>query len=191
MGLSEGAVKNLLIIKKYGGTPILNLLLEHKRFPALITQMKAYFHDEIAQGVLGINKMFELATASLDDLRKEQPDKSADILEGVRFINAEKNGLQDMDIEKIKNTFVAILRDIKKGLDGGELQDADTPADMMQLLQAQLQENMPETPSAESIAAELTQAIGQMIPLDGEITDLFNQLAKGVMEKMTEDTQKP
>lgn len=68
LGLSEGAVKSLLILQNSGVTSILNRLLEHKRFPALIAQMKAYFHDEVAMGVLGVNKMFELATTSLEEL---------------------------------------------------------------------------------------------------------------------------
>ena len=98
LGLSEGAVKNLLIIKNSGATSVLNRLLGHKRFPTLVTQIKAYFHDERAMGIIGVNEMFELATASLEDMRKTQPEKSADIRSGQRLINAEKSSPHETDI---------------------------------------------------------------------------------------------
>ena len=91
LGLSEGAVKNMLLFKSNGTTPILNRLLEHKYVPLLMSQIKSYFHDEIALGVMGRNELFDIATASLGDLRKENPEKSADIRDGIRFINSEKN----------------------------------------------------------------------------------------------------
>lgn len=71
LGLSENFVRNLLRIEKIGASPILNLLLAHKRFPSLVLQMKAYFYDETAMGVLGIQNMFDIATASPENLREK------------------------------------------------------------------------------------------------------------------------
>lgn len=117
LGLSEGAVKSLLLIKNSKATPILNLLLEQKSFPALVHQIKSYFYDELVMGIMGRNEILEMTTTSLSELRQAEPEKSTEIREGIRFINSEKIGKHELDIEKIKNTFMAILRDIKKGIE--------------------------------------------------------------------------
>ena len=121
LGLSEGAVKMLLSLKNSGTIPIFNRFWEHKRFVTLVYQIKSYFYDEMAMGVMERNELFSIATTELGNSSKEQPEKSAEIREGVRF-NAEKFGKHEIDIERIKNTFLAILRDIKAEIDGnGEL----------------------------------------------------------------------
>ncbi len=112
LGLSEGAVKNLAVIR--AGMPVLNRILAHKSLPTLIIQIKSYFHDETAMGVMGRNALFDMALSMMDSHRKENPKDSAEILDNMRFANAEKIGKYEIDIEKIKNTFMAILRDIKK-----------------------------------------------------------------------------
>ena len=79
-------------------------------------------------------------------MRKEQPEKIADIREGIRFINAEKIGRQEIDIEKIKNTFMAILRDIMKEIDSGDGLVGDTaPLDVLRQMQEQLSQCMDVT----------------------------------------------
>lgn len=191
LGLSEGTVKNMLILKNIGATPMLNRLLEHKRFPSLILQIKAYFHDEVAMGVLGVNKMFELATASLEDLRKEQPEKSADIRQGIRFINAEKSSPHEADIEKIKNTFVAILRDIKKEIDAGEPVGDTAPLDILQQLQTQLSDSMSTAVTNEQAAAVMTQQLEQMGVFDEETAEMFKKVAQSAMEKISGNNEIP
>ena len=169
LGLSEDAVKNLLMLKSNGTTPILNRLLEHKHFPILISQIKAYFYDETALGVMGRNELFDIATASLDDLRKEHPEKSADIRDGIRFINSEKFGKHEIDIEKIKNTFMTILRDIKKKINSdSEIVESTITSDVFQQLQSQLQDGEQVPPTAEQVANAVTQAFGQTGALDDE-----------------------
>lgn len=188
LGLSESAVKNLLIIKSYGATPILNRLLGHKRFPTLITQIKAYFYDEVAMGIIGVNEMFGLATASLEDLRKEQPAKSADIRGGQRLLNAEKSSPHEADIEKIKNTFMAILRDIKKEIDSGDEPVGDTTSlDMLRQMQAELQDSMSEAVTEEEAASVLTQQLAQTGVFDDETMGMFKTIAQSAFERLSEN----
>ena len=190
LGLSEGAVKNLLIIKSYGATPILNRLLGHKRFPALITQIKAYFYDEVAMGIIGVNEVFGLATAFLEDLRKEQPEKSADIRSGQRLINAQKSNPHEADIEKIKNTFMAILRDIKKEIDSGGEPVGDTASlDMLRQMQAELQDSMSEAVTEEDAASILTQQLAQTGVFDDETMGMLKTIAQTAFERMSEEAR--
>lgn len=185
LGLSEGAVKNLLILKTGGAAPILNRLLEHKRFPTFIYQIKSYFYDEMAMGVMGRNEFFDMATASLEDLRQEQPKKSADISEGIRFINAEKIGRHEIDIEKIKNTFMSILRDIKNEIDDGEPVSDTVPLGILQQLKTQLSDSISATITNEQAAAVITQQLEQMGIFDEESADIFKKVAQAAMEKIS------
>lgn len=191
LGLLEGAVKSLLIIKNIGATPILNRLLGHKRFPVLITQIKVYFYDEVAMGIIGINEMFELATISLEDLRKAQPKKSADIRDGQRLINAEKSSPHEMDVEKIKNTFMTILRDIKKKIGAGDEPVGDTASlDMLRQMQAQLQESMGKAVTEEQVASVVTQMLAQTGIFDDDTAEMFKKVAQSAMGRWKDKDEK-
>jgi Predicted transcriptional regulators len=183
LGLSEGAVKNMLLLKSNGTTPILNRLLEHKHFPLLISQIKSYFHDEIALGVMGRNELFDIATASLGDLRKDNPEKSTDIRDGIRFINSEKIGKHEIDIEKTKNTFMTILRDIKKEIGSGELDGAAITPDILKQIQSQMPETFAEPVGAEQAATAVTKMLEQAGIFDEETAKMFQAVAQSAMEK--------
>lgn len=189
LGLSEGAIKNLLMLKMAAGTSVVNRLLEHRSFPTLIFQIKAYFYDEVASGVLGRNKMFELATASLDDLRKEQPEKSGEIREVTRFINAEKFGKHEIDLEKIKNTFMAILRDIKKDIENGEPEGVAVMTDMMQRIQAMMPDAPAEPIGAEQAATAVTRLLEQTGLFDEEAAEMFKKAAQSAMKLFEEKSE--
>ena len=66
------------------------------------------------------NQLIDMATASLSDLMKEHPEHRAEAKQDLQFLNAQKVGEHEAEIEKIKNVFLAILRDIKKDMDSGE-----------------------------------------------------------------------
>lgn len=159
LGLSETTVKNLLLIKINGVTPILNHLLAHKSFPALINQMKSYFYEETARGVMGVNQMFGMATSSLDGLKKDMPEMSADINDDIRFINNEKLGKHELDIERIKNTFMAILRDIKKNNNVNENEDAFDMSEIVSQLQAEITGGI--TPTKERISEVVARVVSE------------------------------
>lgn len=99
---------------------ILNRLLEHKNFPRLISLIRIYFQDTAARGIMARNQLIQLATASLSDLMKEHPQHRAEARQDLQFLNAQKMGEHEAEIEKIKNVFLAILRDIKKDMESGE-----------------------------------------------------------------------
>lgn len=189
LGLSEGAVKDLLMLKITGGTSIVSRLLEHRSFPTLIYQIKAYFYDEVANGVLGRNKMFELATASLDDLRKEQPEKSGEIRGVTSFINAEKFSKHEIDIEKIKNTFMAILRDIKKDIENGEPEGAAVMSDMIQQIRALMPDVPAELIGAEQVAVAITQVLEHTGVFDEKTMAMFQATAQSALEELEEKSK--
>ena len=176
LGLSEDAIKNLMILKNNDNISVASRLLEHKQFPVLMIQLKSYFYDELALGVLGRNELFNAVTASLEDLQQANPQQHADIRDGIRLINSEKYGKHELDIEKLKNTFMAILRDVKKGLDDNEA--ANTP--MTNEVLTQIKEQMPNAtqtpPTAEQVAATIKQLVGKTGALDEESAQMMQQL---------------
>ena len=114
LGLSEGAVRGL--VTGAVDVQILNRLLEHRNFPKLIDLIRIYFQDTAAKGIMARNQLIEMATASLSDLMKEHPEHRAEAKQDLQLLNAQKMGEHEAEIEKIKNVFLAILRDIKKDI---------------------------------------------------------------------------
>ena len=81
------------------------------------------------------NQLIELATASLSDLMKEQPEHQTEARQNLQLLNAQKMGEYEAEIEKIKNVFLAILRDIKKDMVNGEQPGEAVTAAMFQTMQ--------------------------------------------------------
>ena len=82
---------------------ILNRLLEHKNFPRLISLIQIYFQDTAARGVMARNKVIEMATSSLSDLMKDRPEYRAEARQDIQFMNAQKLGEHEAEIEKIND----------------------------------------------------------------------------------------
>lgn len=129
------------------------------------------------------NQLIELATASLSDLMKEHPEHRAEARQDLQFLNAQKMGEHEAEIEKIKKVFLAILRDIKKDMDSGEQPGETVTVAMFQTMQEIMKDHQQELLSMDDVAAMIAGQIGQLLPMDEETTELFQQLAKKMMEQ--------
>ena len=182
LGLSEGAVRGLVT-----GTvdvQILNRLLEHRNFPKLIDLIRIYFQDKAAKGITARNQLIEMATASLSDLMKEHPEHRAEARQDLQVLNAQKKGEHEEEIEKIKSVFLAILRDIKKDIDNGEQPGEAVTAAMFQTMRDALAKQKQTPLSIDDVTAMVAGQIGQLAPMDEETSDLFQKLAKKLIEQM-------
>lgn len=182
LGLSEGAVRGLV-----AGTvdvQILNRLLEHRNFPKLMDLIRIYFQDTAAKGIMARNQLIELATASLSDLMKEHPEHRAEAKQDLQLLNAQKMGEHEAEIEKIKNVFLAILRDIKKDMDNREQPGEAVTAAMFQTMQETMKDHQQELLSMDDVTAMIAGQIGKFLPMDEETTEQFRQLAKRMMEQV-------
>ena len=92
-------------------------------------------------------------------------------------------GEHEAEIEKIKNVFLAILRDIKKDIDNGEQPGEAVTAAMFQAMRDALAEQKQNPLSIDDVAAMIAGQIGQLAPMDKETADLFQQLAKKMIEQ--------
>lgn len=191
LGLSNEAVKGLVT-----GTvdaEILNRLLEHKSFPRLIHLIRVYFQDTAARGIMARNQLIEMATASLSDLMKGHPEHRAEAKQDLQFLNAQKLGEHEAELEKIKNVFLAILRDIKKDMDSGEQPGEVATAAMLQTMRTTLAEQQQEPVTMDDVAGMITSQLGQLVPMDEETAEQFRQLAKKMMEQAggTQNEEEP
>jgi len=181
LGLSNEAVKGLVT-----GTvdvQILNRLLEHRNFPKLIDLIRIYFQDTAAKGIIARNQIIEMATASLSDLTKEHPEYRAEVKPDLHLLNAQKMGEHEAEIEKIKNVFLAILRDIKKDMDSGGQPGEVATAAMLQTMRDALAGQQQKPVSMDDVAGMIAGQIGQLVPMDEETAEQFRQLAKKMMEQ--------
>ena len=191
LGLSNEAVKGLVTGTIDVG--ILNRLLEHKSFPRLIHLIRVYFQDTAARGIMARNQLIEMATASLSDLMKEHPEHRAEAKQDLQFLNAQKLGEYEAELEKIKNVFLAILRDIKKDMDSGEQPGEVATAAMLQTMRDTLAGQHREPVTMDDVAGIVAGQFGQLVPMDEETAEQFRQLAKKMMKQAgsTQNEEEP
>ena len=160
LGLSEEAVD------------ILNRLLEHECFPKLCIMIRNYFDDTIAEGIMARNKVIDFAVDQLTDLMTAEPSKRKEIIKDKQFLSSHKLGANEADIEKIKIQFMAILRDIKSGIQKKEPTKAVATAEAVQMIRNAL----PDKPASDITSTDLANAVAYYM---GQTTDLNDEgLAK-------------
>ena len=181
LGLSEGAVRG--IVTGAVDVQILNRLLEHRNFPKLIDLIRIYFQDTAAKGITARNQLIEIATASLSDLMKGHPEHRTEARQDFQLLNAQKMGEHEAEIEKIKNVFMSILRDIKGDIDNGEPPEEPVTAAMFQNIQTAAQKQKQELHTIDDVTALVAEQIEKVMPLDEETNEQFQQLLKKMIEQ--------
>lgn len=180
LGLSEGAVKGL--VTGAIDVEILNCLLEHKSFSRLINLIRIYFQDTAAVGIMARNQLIEIATASLSDLMKEHLEQRTEARQDLQFLNAQKLGEHEAEIEKIKSVFIAILRDIKNDIDSERQPGEAVTADMLQNIKNAVIEQKQELHTVDDVTTLVTGQIRKVMPLDEETAGQFQQLMKKIIK---------
>ena len=169
LGLSELAARQLL--SPSFNTEILNRLIEHPQFPYLLRLIDIYFSGIMTEGVLSRNELLSGALSMVTDYRKAHPAKASEIREDEAYIHSQKAAQSEAELEQIRNTFMAILRDIHKNM---EQQKPTTPELVRQTWQdmtAQLPKSEDGTiipPTKEEMAALIAGNIGKTGALDDE-----------------------
>lgn len=181
LGLSEGAVKGL--VTGAVDVAILNRLMEHKSFSRLISLIRIYFQDTAARGIMARNQVIDMVTSSIGDLMKSNPEYRSEAIQDMQFLTAQRIGAHEAEIEKIKNVFLAILRDIKNDIDSGKQPEDTATADMIQKIKAALPDKPQEQITADDVAAVVTSQVGQAIAMDEETAGAFQNLVKQMLEQ--------
>ena len=191
LGLSEEAVTKL--VTRRIDVDILNRLLEHEHFPKLCIMIRNYFDDTIAEGIMARNKVIDLAVDQLTDLMTVEPSKRKEIIKDKQFLSSQKLGANEADIEKIKIQFMAILRDVKSGIQRKEPIKAVATAEAVQIIR----DALPDKPVYDITSTDVANAVafymGQTTDLNDEGLAMMQNLAKyicdnSVSEKNSENS---
>ena len=105
--------------------------------------------------------------ASLSDLMKEHPEHRAEAKQDLQLLNAQKMGEHEAEIEKIKNVFLAILRDIKKDMDNREQPGEAVTAAMFQTMQETMKDHQQELLSMDDVTAMIDCRTDWEVSSDG------------------------
>ena len=135
---------------------------------------------------LSVRKSYDISELGLSELMKEHPEHRAEARQDLQFLNAQKMGEHEVEIEKIKNVFLVIQRDIKKDMDSGEQPGEAVTAAMFQTMQDALVGQKQELLSMDDVTAMIAGQIGQLLPMDEETIGQFQTLAKKMMEQANE-----
>lgn len=179
--LSEEAVRRILTGRI--DAEILNRILEHDQFPALCNLIRIYFDGTLADGILGRNELIDLVTQPLLELKDTDPSKKAEIIKDVSFLRAQKITPGEADIEKIRNLFMKILREITESMCIKEPTGTITTAEAFLGIQAALPDKPRSEITADDVAGAITAYVGSVAPLNEESTDLLKKLARRVLEQ--------
>lgn len=128
------------------------------------------------------NKMIDFAVDQLTDLMTAEPSKRKEILKDKQFLSTQKLGANEADIEKIKIQFMAILRDIKSGMQKKEPIKAIATAEAVQMIR----DALPNKPASDITSTDLANAIafymGQTTELNDEGLAMVQNLTKYICD---------
>lgn len=181
LGLSEGAIKALVLEKANVAT--LNRLLEHPGFPKMINLIRDYFDDSRLYGALAWNEVIDMATADLSDFKQEHPEYSDEIRQDINTLKSRKIRDHEAEIEKIKNMFMAILRDIKKDMDNGTTPTETVTKEILREIKAQLPADG-QKPTEKEMAAAVAAVVSARLNLGTDGTERTEKLMKFLLQSM-------
>jgi hypothetical protein len=191
LGLSEEAAKQLL--SPAFKTEILNQLIEHPQFPYLLRLIDVYFSGAMAEGVLSRNEILSGALSMLTDYRKAHQEQTPEIREDEAYIRSQKAAQNEAELEQIRNTFMAILRDIRKNVEQQEPTSPELTRKMWQEMAEQLSKAEDGTiipPTKEEMAALIAGSVGKTGALDDEgmrkLQEIMVQMLGNVGKKVRE-----
>lgn len=177
-GLSEESVRRL--IHRTVDTDIVNRLMEHKSFPLLTKYIRMYFSNQTEYGMQARNSLFDLATDELRNMALS-PEQKREAMESAVLLKSQKTAPHEAEMEKIKTTFLAILKDIKRDL---ESEQPTSPPIQMQVFQAILQtagSTVAVPPDLDAFLDKLIAVMRQTCPMSDESARLFKALFQSMI----------
>lgn len=112
LGLSALAARNLYTRKI--NTDVLNRLLECSRFATLTALIAQYLDDGLAAGVAAQNQFFDCMSDILLGIGQSDLKQSTAAREAAHAVRLAKVPPHQIELTKIQNTFMSILRELKQ-----------------------------------------------------------------------------
>ena len=174
---------------------MLSRLLEHKNFAKVLFLMRAYLDNSLELGNMTRNEMIDFMTDMADEWCMNRPKKQQEVQRDMCYLSAQKLCTHEAELEKIKNLFMKILRDVKK-MDHRELPKQTMTASMLNTFREKIRAKWKrkEKIEKEDVVFILLEKLSEKIPMDDISRSLFTQLmlrlmnATSVQQKNKTDT---
>ena len=194
--LSELGLSNKALFALLSGnlnTDLLSRMIEHPHFVTLLDSADAYFTDTTKAGIQSRNDIISLATGGIRDYIKLHPEKRQECTRDIRHLNAQKIGEEEADLNKLRNIFMAILKDIKADY-GTEAQDMSQNMfqEQYEIIKAKRNEIKEERELTEDDMAKITTEMlieSGTLDMDKTEQQLFFELFKHMLKRTSGKTQ--
>ena len=184
LGLSEGTVRKLVSGKI--NTRVLNLLLEHKDFPQLLSLMKVYFEDSLKSGIMTRNEFIDFATDTLLGFAKEKPEHQEEIADDICLLRSQKLGEHEAEIERIKKIFMSILKDIKDQLTDEAKPNLPVTHELLSQMLAEVKKEPGKRPTIKDIAAVVIKYMRPILHINEKAEKRYEDIMVEMIEEADE-----
>lgn len=130
------------------------------------------------------NDMINMATMYLSEIMQLNPAQKAEAKYDIRLLNAQKFGKNEAEIERMKNIFMSIPREIKGDIDTQQMPSPDINAEMFQSILDSATENPPVT--LDDVLSLVTSKMSMVIEVDDNAKEQFNALFTQMAEQFKE-----
>ena len=180
LGISEEAAIQLANGKL--DLEMLSRLLEHKEFAKVLFLMRAYLDNRLEIGNMARNEMIDFMTDMADEWAMSRPKKQKEVQQDMSYLSAQKLCTHEAELEKIKNLFMKILRDVKK-MDHRELPKQTMTASMLNAFREKIRMKWRrrEKIEKEDVIFIVLEKLNEKIPMDDISRSLFAQLMLRLM----------
>ena len=118
--------------------------------------------------------MINLVTTSLSEYAQQHPEHKSEVKQDIRFMNAQKLGEHEAEMERIKNIFLSILREIKSDIVNHHMPEQTANSELLQNIITSAKENPPVT--LNDVLSMVTDQMSQVVNMDDETKDMFKDL---------------
>ena len=173
-------------------TDVVNRILESPQFPEITRMIARYFKDSNAEGPAGLNAMWytmRQMIGTLDTSHLTNPQEGTEA--AAQILGMMKTAPHEKDVEAIQSALMAMLQDIKTGI---QTQTPTTELATKQITQSMMQSMVKgenAVPALQSISPE--QLAGAYSTLPGATPELggqFSELIKNFIRDFMDIAQK-
>ena len=183
LGLSAQAARNLYTNRVHKHAVC--ALLEQPRFDELSHMLARFFMDFTASGYAIQNQYIDAASEMMAVLSKEDSKWEAHLKEALGDMQAMKVPVYQADLTTIQNTFMSIVKDIKKELGSNLPKQRGAIRAAMEQIYAELpraRNGKLETPTAESMAQATASAIQKQTGMNLQSTEALSAIMQDMLQ---------
>ena len=141
--------------------------------------------DLDTSAIMSRNDMINLATTSLAEYVQQHPEHKTEARQDIRFMNAQKPGEHEAEMERIKNIFLSILREIKSDIDNHHMPEQTVNSELFQNMLTSAKANPPAT--LDEVLSMVTDQVSQIVNMDDETKDIFKDLFLRMNNQIVKD----